>query len=331
MHRFDPDGPGVLSWLTPELPRFLRCQKAMVTTFRQSGDRIAIGSFHGVALRDVSQCTFEGWLARQPAVGWTSYNPIRPEPQQRNRVWDYAALERHLGRSRAAYPIYQLYGKLGIAHDEQVRVLVCDGASLLAYVGAYQPDGFTIPQKTAFGAILQALKRRLTLERTVAQGARQAAALEVALKAIGRPAFVVSAPGTIHETNASARELLEHHNLDVRHALADALARRPSRYLFEVIPLRLGASTASYLAVLRDNATEVRDATCAAAASARWRLTPRRREVLGMVVRGLANATIAAELGVSERAVEGHVSAIFDRAGVENRAALVAFVMRSGT
>jgi DNA-binding NarL/FixJ family response regulator len=50
-----------------------------------------------------------------------------------------------------------------------------------------------------------------------------------------------------------------------------------------------------------------------------------------MVVRGMANATIAAELGISERAVEGHVSAIFDRAGVDNRAALVALVMQAVT
>jgi DNA-binding NarL/FixJ family response regulator len=59
----------------------------------------------------------------------------------------------------------------------------------------------------------------------------------------------------------------------------------------------------------------------------RWQLTPRQGEVLGLVSRGLANATIAAALGCGDRAVELHLTALFDRAGVESRAALVARVL----
>jgi DNA-binding CsgD family transcriptional regulator len=191
----------------------------------------------------------------------------------------------------------------------------------------FQPDPFTAHQKTALAAVVGALQKRLTLERLVGHGARQAAALDAALEAIGRPAFVASAQGAIHEVNASARELLERSGADVRRALVDAIARRPSRYAFDLTPLRISGSVACHLAVLRDDAFEARHAICATVAATRWGLTPRRRQVLEMVVRGMANATIAAELAVSERAVEGHVSAIFDRAGVENRAALVAAVM----
>ena len=63
--------------------------------------------------------------------------------------------------------------------------------------------------------------------------------------------------------------------------------------------------------------------TCAT----RWTLTPRQLAVLELVVTGMANATIAAMLGIADRTVESHVTAIFDRAGVDSRAALVATVL----
>ncbi len=43
------------------------------------------------------------------------------------------------------------------------------------------------------------------------------------------------------------------------------------------------------------------------------RLTPREREVLGLMAEGRTNAAIAAELVVSERAVEKHVTGIFSK------------------
>jgi DNA-binding NarL/FixJ family response regulator len=42
-------------------------------------------------------------------------------------------------------------------------------------------------------------------------------------------------------------------------------------------------------------------------------LTPREREVLGLVAEGLSNHAIAAKLVVTERAVEKHVSSIFGK------------------
>ena len=42
-------------------------------------------------------------------------------------------------------------------------------------------------------------------------------------------------------------------------------------------------------------------------------LTPREREVLGLMAEGRSNAAIAAELVVTERAVEKHVTGIFSK------------------
>ena len=58
----------------------------------------------------------------------------------------------------------------------------------------------------------------------------------------------------------------------------------------------------------------------------RWRLTPRQAQVLDLVARGFTNALIADELGIGEGTVEFHLSAIFDKAGVESRAMLIARV-----
>ncbi|WP_372733768.1 LuxR C-terminal-related transcriptional regulator [Nocardioides sp.] len=52
-------------------------------------------------------------------------------------------------------------------------------------------------------------------------------------------------------------------------------------------------------------------------------LTPRERDVAGLVVRGASNQQVAAELGVAVDTVQQHLSSIFDKTGVRSRAELV--------
>ena len=56
-------------------------------------------------------------------------------------------------------------------------------------------------------------------------------------------------------------------------------------------------------------------------------LTARQTDVFQRVARGLANKEIAAELGISERSVKGHVSDLLRKFDVPNRAGLIATVM----
>ncbi|HYH07256.1 MAG TPA: response regulator transcription factor [Thermoanaerobaculia bacterium] len=60
------------------------------------------------------------------------------------------------------------------------------------------------------------------------------------------------------------------------------------------------------------------------------RLSPREREVLRLVAAGRSNKEIAHDLGVTERTVKFHVTAIFNKLGAENRASAVTIAHQRG-
>jgi DNA-binding NarL/FixJ family response regulator len=59
-------------------------------------------------------------------------------------------------------------------------------------------------------------------------------------------------------------------------------------------------------------------------------LSPREREVLTLIARGYANKRIAGELGISERTVKAHVTAIFQALGVADRTQAALWAQRHG-
>ena len=59
-------------------------------------------------------------------------------------------------------------------------------------------------------------------------------------------------------------------------------------------------------------------------------LTPRERDVLERLASGLSNKQIAAALGVTERTVKFHVSAIFTKLGASNRTEAVTRAVQQG-
>jgi DNA-binding NarL/FixJ family response regulator len=59
-------------------------------------------------------------------------------------------------------------------------------------------------------------------------------------------------------------------------------------------------------------------------------LTPREREILGMLAEGMPNKLIASRLGISDHTVKTHLEAIFDKLGASNRADAVARAVRTG-
>ena len=59
-------------------------------------------------------------------------------------------------------------------------------------------------------------------------------------------------------------------------------------------------------------------------------LTAREREVLAAIARGRANRAIARELGLSEKTVKTHVSAILAKLGVQDRTQAALYAVRAG-
>jgi NarL family two-component system response regulator LiaR len=59
-------------------------------------------------------------------------------------------------------------------------------------------------------------------------------------------------------------------------------------------------------------------------------LTPREREVLSLIGRGLANKRIASELGIAEKTVKTHVSSVLAKLGVADRTQAALYAARIG-
>lgn len=68
----------------------------------------------------------------------------------------------------------------------------------------------------------------------------------------------------------------------------------------------------------------VRDAEPAAS------LSPREGEVVGHLVEGRSNDEIAAAMGITTRAVEAHLTRLYDRLGLRSRAELAARAVAEG-
>lgn len=247
------------------------------------------------------------------------FNPSAPDRKQRNRVVDSLTAVR---RERPGYlESSRLYREClhpaGIHEHHQLRVLLCDGGQLLAWFGVFQRQEPTQRQHGLLAALVPMLRKRLSLERTLGTTSRRRAALHASIEAIPQPAFVVGRHGRIDLANEIGRAVLA----DEGHAIRDALARHQHGRDAFVLP------DGTQLAILHD-VVSMRARVDGAAL--RLQLTARQTSVLRLVVEGHANATIAELLGIGERAVEHHMTALFARTSTTSRAALVAAVAWEG-
>ena len=223
-----------------------------------------------------------------------------------------AALTAHLARAphalfATAPDLRELLQPIDLAHE--LHALVWDGPVLLAWIGGFHGAPITAAQRNRLAALVPAFRRRLAVDRVLAHQQRTSMALAAALDQLDDAALILGPNGEIDGMNSAARGL----GLG---ALAD---RRVER-----VPL---PGTDRTLAIVRRDGEVERCEGRVQRAANTWRLTPRQREVLQLVIRGNANVQIAHELAIGERAVEQHVTAILARACVSNRTSLISLVL----
>lgn len=317
-------GPPVLDVVLPELHELVGLETMVAYRVRAEERGWSVDlSHHSSPVGQEVLRLFKAFVAGHPG-SFGMYDPVRPQPSQRNRVKVIAT-----SQLTDLPQVQSCFYPVGVDQHWQLRVLVCEGPSLLAWVGGFLPERPDVLRNRLLAAMVPALRRRLSLERRLRDAPRTFAAFHVALEMLGAPAFVIATSGAIHEANSAARALLATSGSEVRAALRDAVAWRCNVLRFELTPLR-EPGAADYLAVLRPAAPETDDARIAhrvALAGARWQLTPRQREVLALLVTGASNGLIAQTLDIAERTVEFHVTALCNRVGADSRAKLTALVL----
>lgn len=150
-------------------------------------------------------------------------------------------------------------------------------------------------------------------------------ALEAALEAVGTASLVVDERGCTRATNRLAREWLAadpHAAAEVRRSLSAS----PGHGAFSVRRLD-GDEGTHFLLVRRASIDHDRVARCVAEVVARHALSPARARVLALVATGVSNRSIAAQLDVSERTVEVHITALLNELDADSRGGLIALVL----
>lgn len=140
--------------------------------------------------------------------------------------------------------------------------------------------------------------------------------------AVDRPMFVMNQAGKILFASPSGEMLLEDNATGVQRMLAAMVQCGSTDYPWNLMCLQARDRSRVFLLILETPSSTDVDPVSIATSS--WHLTQRQRQVLDLVARGLTNLDAAKSLQVTESSVEYHLSKIFDKAGVDNRATLIA-------
>ncbi len=308
----DGDGPALRA-LLPELRSLLDSELGAAYGLLHAGGELSFDFLFttGMSIPRLGP-EFEVRI-RESARSPLSYDPIRPEPRQRNVV-------RVLSPGDLRPAARDFYARHGVGDHHQLRVLLCEGPSLLAWVGGFRRDPFGPRERRVLEALAPALQRRVLLERRLAVAPVAMQLLATALEEIGTAAFLLRRQ-TVVLANSAGRLLLDRQRAATLEELRDHLAGR-RRGGFSLTRHTGPGSPDHILAVAQ--AAPCDPAPRASALKARWGLTARQAEVLALVARGWSNKAIAGELHCAEGTVEFHVTALLARAQRASRAELVA-------
>lgn len=251
----------------------------------------------------------------------TMYRYPTPTPEERNRVL-LLATEEDRERYESSPIVRELFPLLGLRGQDQLRVLLCDGPHLLAWVGAFRLDRFGAREAERLGMVVEPLAKRLKLEERLRRLATRGAALDVAMEALGAPAFILNRWGEVAHANGAGQALSrEARGRLVERAKGVLEGKRPADADLSLLRIESDGLPSHTLLVQPPGPLDVVGVD---AFARKWGLTRRQSEVLRELLEGKANKVIGAALGIQESTVELHVTSLLRKLRVESRAELIA-------
>lgn len=236
---------------------------------------------------------------------------LRPAARQRNRALLFHQLVRDRAKLRVTARQAGLY-RVGLEGLDQVRMLVCEGPTLKAFVGVYRAEPFGARHSELLSRLQPAFLERARLSSVLPQAELSLAALDIVFENTASATGLVDPRGRVMMGNAR----LLANALTWRQTLRAAIAG--DRSSFAATPVDAVGFPRHYLVREVDGGARVTPAF-----ARKHGLTPRETEVLEHLVAGRSNAAIAALLVCSVRTAETHVSNLLAKTQVGSRTEVI--------
>ena len=342
LHLIDITAQRILPQMLPRIAGALGLQRMLAYGLCRKGVgwRIEELATHNLDARKASEVTASLDEILGDADELPLFDPANPDPAQRNTVrvlpplralvadglGEWGPPKTRPARTTLGARLLTAMEPWHIADAHCVRVLLCDGAELLGWIGGYDPAPISPVTVTRFRRLVPSLQRRLRAERIL--GVRVGLVdgiIAATLKHIAEPAYVTDLQGHLLATNDPGRARYTS-NPETTQALLQrprTVAGAPRITVHEVND---HATTGMRLVVMEEEAAAP-PAPMVHAFGKKHGLTARQIEVLSHLVTGATNVNIAMALGCTERTVETHLAAIFKRLRCMSRVELVGRVL----
>lgn len=146
--------------------------------------------------------------------------------------------------------------EVGMHRTDEIRVLVCDGPALVAWVGGFRHETISERDRAAMAAIVPALCKRLLLEQSLGRTRLRSSALDVVLDALSCAAFILREDGAVRLANAAGRALLDVDGVRVRERLRASVARPGCAADVELTRFPVPGEKESLLALVRPDSAQ---------------------------------------------------------------------------
>jgi DNA-binding CsgD family transcriptional regulator len=221
--------------------------------------------------------------------------------------------------------LYPLVAHLGML--DQGRIFVCAGPRLVAFAGASIPEGthFSDGERSRLSATSVALVVPLRVASLLADVHRRRSPLDELLEGTTDTIFATDRRGVILGSSKPGSDRLRRdRDLPARVAVAVRASRRCASVVRD-------GDRAMYLSPCSERGV----AWLVAVDGDAWteppvELTPRQRELLALLDKGLTNAEIAMGLKIAAPTVKTMLERLYRRAGVSNRVELLAWSRTEG-